>query len=34
MDPALYSPLPDDVGVAGIDGSINAVGYQRYKMVI
>src|SRR2546429_8012436 len=33
MDPAMYSPLPDDwtVGVADIAESTNAIANQRYK---
>src|SRR6188472_3821599 len=35
MDPALYSPLPDDwsVGVADIVESTKAIANQRYKAV-
>src|SRR6202051_3345199 len=35
MDPALYSPLPDDwsIGVADIVGSTGAVAQARYKAV-
>src|SRR5271169_4170055 len=35
MDPALYSPLPDDwtVGVADIVESTKAIAAQRYKAV-
>ncbi|MGY3652840.1 hypothetical protein ACVWW2_008131 [Bradyrhizobium sp. LM4.3] len=35
MDPALYSPLPDDwsVGVADIVDSTKAIAAQRYKAV-
>ena len=35
MDPALYSPLPDDwtVGVADIVESTRAIANQRYKAV-
>src|SRR5882757_4350874 len=35
MDPALYSPLPDDwtVGVADIVESTRAIAAQRYKAV-
>src|SRR5258707_10308196 len=35
MDPALYSPLPDDwtIGVADIVESTKAIGNQRYKAV-
>ena len=35
MDPALYSPLPDDwtIGVADIVESTKAIANQRYKAV-
>src|SRR5437870_12961033 len=35
MDPALYSPLPDDwsIGVADIVDSTKAIAAQRYKAV-
>ena len=35
MDPAMYSPLPDDwtVGVADIVESTKAIANQRYKAV-
>ena len=35
MDPALYSPLPDDwsIGVADIVDSTQAIAAQRYKAV-
>jgi Protein of unknown function (DUF3095) len=35
MDPALYSPLPDDwsIGVADIVDSTNAIAQARYKAV-
>src|SRR6202522_596287 len=35
MDPALYSPLPDDwsIGIADIVGSTKAIAQARYKAV-
>src|ERR1700730_18342674 len=35
MDPALYSPLPDDwsVGLADVVGSTQAIAQARYKAV-